>query len=161
VRIRNPRRRGPVSRSDLEIRDGQTLARIARYDAETVASLESEMAETPDDAPVDVATTNCVVVGGGPAGVMLSYLLARAGVPVTLLESHRDFERDFRGDTVHPSTLEALDALGLSEKLHALPHAKMRVMRIRTPEGEWTMGDFSRVRTKFPYIMILSQARFL
>jgi 2-polyprenyl-6-methoxyphenol hydroxylase-like FAD-dependent oxidoreductase len=118
------------------------------------------MAET-GDVPVEVATTNCVVVGGGPAGVMLSYLLARAGVPVTLLEAHRDFERDFRGDTVHPSTLEAIAALGLSEKLHALPHAKMRVMRIRTAETERTMADFGRVRTKFPYIMILPQARFL
>jgi 2-polyprenyl-6-methoxyphenol hydroxylase-like FAD-dependent oxidoreductase len=113
------------------------------------------------DAPVEVVTTNCVVVGGGPAGVMLSYLLARAGVPVTLLEAHRDFERDFRGDTVHPSTLEALDALGLSEKLHALPHAKMRVMRLRTAEGERPVADFGRVRTRFPYIMILRQARFL
>ena len=119
------------------------------------------MAETNDNALVEVATTNCVVVGGGPAGVMLSYLLARAGVPVTLLESHRDFERDFRGDTVHPSTLEAMDALGLSEKLHALPHGKMRVMRIQTPQGERTMADFGRVRSKFPYIMIMPQARFL
>jgi len=117
--------------------------------------------ETSDAVPIDVTTTSCIVVGGGPAGVMLSYLLARAGVPVTLLEAHRDFERDFRGDTVHPSTLEAIDALGLSEKLHALPHAKLRVMRVRTPEGERTMADFSRVRTRFPYIMILPQARFL
>jgi 2-polyprenyl-6-methoxyphenol hydroxylase-like FAD-dependent oxidoreductase len=119
------------------------------------------MAETNDNALVEVATTNCVVVGGGPAGVMLSYLLARARVPVTLLESHRDFERDFRGDTVHPSTLEAIDALGLSEKLHALPHGKMRVFRIHTPEGERRMADFGRVRTKFPYIMMMRQARFL
>jgi 2-polyprenyl-6-methoxyphenol hydroxylase-like FAD-dependent oxidoreductase len=92
---------------------------------------------------------------------MLSYLLARGGVPVTLLEAHRDFERDFRGDTVHPSTLETLDALGLSEKFHALPHAKMRAMRIQTAEGVRTVADFGRVRTKFPYIMILRQSRFL
>jgi 2-polyprenyl-6-methoxyphenol hydroxylase-like FAD-dependent oxidoreductase len=118
------------------------------------------MAET-GEAPVEVARANCVVVGGGPAGVLLSYLLARAGVPVTLLEAHRDFERDFRGDTIHPSTLEAIDALGLSEKLHALPHAKMRVMRVRTTAGELPLADFSRVRTKFPYIMVLPQARFL
>src|SRR5262245_51085572 len=119
------------------------------------------MAETGDDAPVEVATTNSVVVGGGPAGVMLSYLLARSGVPVTLLESHRDFERDFRGDTIHPSTLEAMDALGLAEKLHALPHGKMRVMRIKTPDSVRVMADFSRVRTRFPYVMIMPQARFL
>jgi 2-polyprenyl-6-methoxyphenol hydroxylase-like FAD-dependent oxidoreductase len=119
------------------------------------------MAETGDDAPIEVTTTNCVVVGGGPAGVMLAYLLARAGVPVTLLEAHRDFDRDFRGDTIHPSTLEAIDALGLSEKLHALPHGKMRVVRIKTPDGERVMADFGRTRTKFPYVMMMPQARFL
>src|SRR5271154_2827531 len=103
------------------------------------------MTETANDAPVEVATTNCVVVGGGPAGIVLSYLLARAGVPVTLLEAHRDFERDFRGDTIHPSTLEALDALGLAEKLHALPHGKLRVMRMKTPTGERVLADFSHL----------------
>jgi 2-polyprenyl-6-methoxyphenol hydroxylase-like FAD-dependent oxidoreductase len=124
-------------------------------------SLDIVMTDRGDDPPVDVATTNCVVVGGGPAGVMLSYLLARAGVPVTLLEAHHDFDRDFRGDTIHPSTLEALDDLGLSEKLHALPHGKLRVMRIKTPAGERVMADFGRVRTRFPYIMMMPQSRFL
>jgi 2-polyprenyl-6-methoxyphenol hydroxylase-like FAD-dependent oxidoreductase len=119
------------------------------------------MSETDDETPVEAATTNCAVVGGGPAGVVLAYLLARADVPVTLMESHRDFDRDFRGDTVHPSTLEALDALGLAERLHALPHAKMRRLRFRTPQGTVTAADFGRVRTKFPYIMILRQAKFL
>ena len=119
------------------------------------------MTETANDAPVDVVSTNCVVVGGGPAGVMLSYLLARAGVPVTLLESHPDFERDFRGDTIHPSTLEAMDTLGLAGKLHALPHGKLRVMRIKTPDRLHVMADFSRVRTKYPYVMVMPQARFL
>src|SRR6516162_4421890 len=117
---------------------------MAEPDTNTAPSLGNAMAERVDDTPMGVATTSCIAVGGGPAGVMLSYLLARAGVPVTLLEAHRDFDRDFRGDTVHPSTLEALDALGLSEKLHALPHAKMRVMRLRTAEGERPVADFGR-----------------
>src|SRR6516162_11473286 len=110
---------------------------------------------------LDSQQTTCCIVGGGPGGMMLAYLLARKGVPVTLLEAHRDFDRDFRGDTIHPSTLEALDALGLCDKLHAIPHGKMRAMRVRTPDGEKTMADFGRVRAKFPYVMILAQAKFL
>ena len=69
--------------------------------------------------------TTCCVVGGGPAGVMLGYLLARGGVPVTVLEKHKDFFRDFRGDTVHPSTLEVMYELGLLEDFLKLPHQKL------------------------------------
>src|SRR5262245_51847089 len=86
-------------------------------------------------APETVASateTACCVVGGGPAGVVLALLLARRGVAVTLLEAHPDFERDFRGDTVHPSTLELLDGLGLADRLLRLPHGRMRAMRLRT-----------------------------
>ena len=73
----------------------------------------------------EVLETTCCVVGGGPAGVMLGYLLARRGVQVTVLEKHKDFFRDFRGDTVHPSTLEVLRELGLLEEFLALPHEKV------------------------------------
>jgi 2-polyprenyl-6-methoxyphenol hydroxylase-like FAD-dependent oxidoreductase len=105
--------------------------------------------------------TSCCVVGAGPAGAMLSLLLARAGIPVTLLESHRDFDRDFRGDTIHPSTLEVLAQIGLAERLHELPHVKASAFRIVTPTGSHTMAVFSRLPTPFPYMMIMPQVRFL
>jgi 2-polyprenyl-6-methoxyphenol hydroxylase-like FAD-dependent oxidoreductase len=105
--------------------------------------------------------TSCCVVGGGPAGVLLSLLLARAGVPVVLLEARKDFDRDFRGDTIHPSTLEVLDQIGLADRLHQLPHAKMRELRFITPARVYSMAVFSRLPTRFPYVMIMPQSRFL
>jgi 2-polyprenyl-6-methoxyphenol hydroxylase-like FAD-dependent oxidoreductase len=105
--------------------------------------------------------TGCIVVGGGPGGVMLALLLARKGVEVTLLEMHRDFERDFRGDTVHASTLEVLDQIALAEPLHALPHAKMQRMQFNTSGRVIDLVDLSRLRTKFPYVMIMPQSQFL
>jgi len=105
--------------------------------------------------------TTCCVVGGGPAGVLLSLLLVRAGVPVVLLEARKDFERDFRGDTIHPSTLEVLDQIGLADRLHELPHAKMREFRFNTPERVYRMAVLSRLPTRFPYVMIMPQPRFL
>jgi 2-polyprenyl-6-methoxyphenol hydroxylase-like FAD-dependent oxidoreductase len=108
-----------------------------------------------------VRETTCCVVGAGPAGVMLSLLLARAGVRVTLLEAHRDFDRDFRGDTIHPSTLEVLDQIELAERLHRLPHVKAPAFRTVTPVGAVTGLAFGRLPTPFPYMMIMPQTRFL
>ena len=81
--------------------------------------------------------TNCCVVGGGPAGIMLGYLLARAGVEVMVLEKHGDFFRDFRGDTVHPSTLEVMHELGLLEDFLKLPHQK--VTSAGAPSGRFRL----------------------
>lgn len=105
--------------------------------------------------------TSCCIVGAGPAGVMLSLLLARAGVPVTLLEAHRDFDRDFRGDTIHPATLEVLQQIGLAARVHELPHVKARSFRFVSATAVDTAAVFSRLPTPFPYMMIMPQARFL
>src|ERR1044071_2277859 len=104
---------------------------------------------------------DCVVVGGGPAGAVLALLLARKGVRVTLLEAHQDFDRDFRGDTLHPSVLELMDELGLAERLHELPHSKIHTGTIITDEGPTVLADFRRLGTRFPYIMMLPQKDFL
>jgi 2-polyprenyl-6-methoxyphenol hydroxylase-like FAD-dependent oxidoreductase len=106
-------------------------------------------------------TTGCVIVGGGPAGMILGLLLARRGVGVRVLELHPDFERDFRGDTIHPSTMEMLDRIGAADDLHTLRHGKLRTMRLVTPAATWALAELGRVKTRFPYIMIAPQARFL
>lgn len=108
-----------------------------------------------------VTSTECCIVGAGPAGAILALLLARQGIHVTLLEAHLDFNRDFRGDTLMPSTLELMDQLGLGERLHALPHARVTEMRMETAEGSAPYLEVDRVHTPFPYIMSVPQVRFL
>jgi 2-polyprenyl-6-methoxyphenol hydroxylase-like FAD-dependent oxidoreductase len=112
-------------------------------------------------AEAEQTETGCVVVGGGPAGAVLALLLARKGVRVTLLEAHEDFDRDFRGDTLHPSVLELMDELGLAERLHQLPHSKIHTGTIMTDEGPTLLADFRLLRTRYPYIMMLPQKDFL
>jgi 2-polyprenyl-6-methoxyphenol hydroxylase-like FAD-dependent oxidoreductase len=105
--------------------------------------------------------TKCCVVGGGPAGSVLAYMLARKGVDVMLLESHQDFDRDFRGDTLHPSILEVMDELGLAERLLQLPHTELGEMVAQTPNGSVKVADLRHLKTKFPYVAFMPQARFL
>ncbi|NES91260.1 FAD-dependent oxidoreductase [Okeania sp. SIO2B9] len=110
---------------------------------------------------IDVQQTTCCIVGGGPAGVVLGLLLARQGIPVTLLELHQDFDRDFRGDTIHPSVMEIMAQIGLADRLLELPHSKVRTLKLNSPTGDITLTDFSRLKTAYPYITILPQAKFL
>src|SRR3954469_5824781 len=106
-------------------------------------------------------TTGCCVVGGGPGGMFLALLLARQGVDVTLLEAHRDFDRDFRGDTIHPATLELLDRMGLARGLHALPHTNPAETSLTAGGVRYPVLSFRRLLTRFPFIMLMPQARLL
>ncbi len=117
--------------------------------------------EDEELAVVETRETSCCIVGGGPGGAVLALLLARRQVPVVLLEAHDDFDRDFRGDTVHPSVLEVMDDLGLAERLLELRHSKIRSFSFTTPDGPVTIADLGRLRTKFPFIAMIPQAQFL
>src|SRR3712207_7944425 len=99
-------------------------------------------AREPSGQTHDVRPATSVIAGGGPAGAMLGLLLARRGVDVLVLEKHGDFLRDFRGDTIHPSTMEIMDELGLADRLLSLPHTKTSRLRFRTPRGTATLADF-------------------
>ncbi|MFC0865607.1 FAD-dependent oxidoreductase [Sphaerimonospora cavernae] len=105
--------------------------------------------------------TTCVIAGGGPAGAMLALLLARAGVDVTLLEKHGDFLRDFRGDTIHPSTLQVLDEIGLADAFHRLPHRKAYRMAIEADDARIPIADLSALSGKYRYIAFVPQWDFL
>jgi 2-polyprenyl-6-methoxyphenol hydroxylase-like FAD-dependent oxidoreductase len=106
-------------------------------------------------------STRCCIVGGGPAGMMLGLLLARAGVDVVVLEKHADFLRDFRGDTIHPSTLELMHELGLLEAFLKLPHQETAELRAWFGGTELTLADFSRLPTHCRFIAFMPQWDFL
>jgi len=105
--------------------------------------------------------TQCCIVGGGPAGMMLGFLLARAGVKVVVLEKHGDFLRDFRGDTVHPSTLNVMDELGLLDDFLKLPHHKISRFAGQFGDARFAIADFSRLPVRCRYIAMMPQWDFL
>ncbi len=105
--------------------------------------------------------TRCVIVGGGPAGMMTGYLLARAGVPVAVLEKHADFFRDFRGDTIHPSTLELMHELGLLDEFLKQPHQEVRELRGVINGQVVPIADFSKLPTRCKFIAFMPQWDFL
>ncbi len=108
-----------------------------------------------------VAQTTCCVVGGGPAGAVLALLLARKGVPVVLLEAHMDFDRNFRGDTIHPSIMNIMDELGLADRLLQIRHAELRTATLQTAQGPLQFVNLSRLKTRYPYITVMAQSQFL
>jgi 2-polyprenyl-6-methoxyphenol hydroxylase-like FAD-dependent oxidoreductase len=106
-------------------------------------------------------TTQCCIAGGGPAGMMLGFLLARAGVDVVVLEKHADFFRDFRGDTVHPSTLEVIWELGLIDEFMKLPHQKVETLTGQVGAEHLQMVDFRHLPTHCRFIALMPQWDFL
>ena len=108
-----------------------------------------------------VIHTRCCIVGGGPAGMMLGYLLGRAGVETLVLEKHADFFRDFRGDTVHPSTLQVMDELGLIDGFLKLPHQQLQKMDGKFGATSIRVADLSRLNVKYNFIAFMPQWDFL
>jgi 2-polyprenyl-6-methoxyphenol hydroxylase-like FAD-dependent oxidoreductase len=106
-------------------------------------------------------STKCCVVGGGPCGMMLGFLLARAGVDVVVLEKHADFLRDFRGDTIHPSTMELMSELGLLDEFLKLPHTKATAIGAWFGDREYAFADFTHLPTKAKFIALMPQWDFL
>ena len=111
--------------------------------------------------PTETITTGCCIAGGGPAGMMLGFLLARAGVEVMVLEKHADFLRDFRGDTIHPSTLEIMHELGLLDDFLKRPHQEVRELTGQIGEERVTLADFSHLPTRCRFIAFMPQWEFL
>jgi len=113
------------------------------------------------DSPASPQQTTCCIAGGGPAGMMLGFLLARSGVTVAVLEKHKDFFRDFRGDTIHPSTLELLYELGLLDDFLAIPHQEIRELHGMIGGQEFPMADFTHLPTHSKFIALMPQWDFL
>lgn len=122
---------------------------------------EQQLAQRASQEVQDITQTTCCIVGAGPAGVILALLLARQDIPVLLLEAHADFDREFRGDTIHPSSLQILDELGLAERLLQFPHGEVRQISGQAGSNTVTVADFSILKVKYPYIALIPQTTFL
>jgi 2-polyprenyl-6-methoxyphenol hydroxylase-like FAD-dependent oxidoreductase len=111
--------------------------------------------------PTRTIDVQCCITGGGPAGIMLGLLLARAGVEVMVLEKHADFLRDFRGDTIHPSTLEILNELGILDEFLSRPHQEVSRLKAQFGDESVTVADFSHLPVRCPFIVLMPQWHFL
>jgi len=109
----------------------------------------------------EAVTTQCCIAGGGPAGMMLGFLLARAGIDVVVLEKHKDFFRDFRGDTIHPSTLELMHELGLLDEFLKVPHQAVSRMTFQIGAERIPMVDFGHLPTRCKFVALMPQWDFL
>jgi 2-polyprenyl-6-methoxyphenol hydroxylase-like FAD-dependent oxidoreductase len=131
-------------------------------DLSRACTMRQETVEARGDAPMsETISTQCCVAGGGPAGVMLGFLLARAGVSVVVLEKHADFFRDFRGDTVHPSTLELMSELRLIDAFLKVPHQKVETLSALVGEDRVRVADFRHLPTHCKFIALMPQWDFL
>ena len=150
---RKRRREGRESGEGVDHDTTSLLLRPAECNPATYLTISSRQG-------VDVSSA-CVVAGGGPAGMMLGFLLARAGVSVTVLEKHADFFRDFRGDTVHPSTLEILHELGVVDEFLWLPHSKVRTLTGQIGATTLRLADFSHLPVHCKFLVLMPQWDFL
>ena len=158
----------PEKRSGIPIHHViDELAEEARCDAAnaaaglTKAGIRRPRPTKSARMPTATIVTRCCIAGGGPAGMMLGFLLARAGVDVVVLEKHADFFRDFRGDTIHPSTLELMLELGLLEEFLKLPHQKVERLTAQIGDEHVRMVDLTHLPTHCKYIALMPQWDFL
>src|SRR5271167_2327019 len=114
-----------------------------------------------DETVSETMEVRCCIAGGGPAGMMLGFLLARAGVDVVVLEKHADFLRDFRGDTIHPSTLEIMHELGLLDEFLKLPHQQVRSISAQFGNFAFRAADFTHLPTRCKFAALMPQWDFL
>lgn len=122
----------------------------------------SANASESDRTILDVQQTSCCIVGGGPTGAVLALMLARQGVPTILLEAHKNFDRDFRGDIIHASAMQIMDELGLTDRLlQQIPHTTTPRIDFMTPDQKLVFADFSRLQTRHRCATILPQGKFI
>ena len=127
----------------------------------TLRRMDNANASAPGHGDASMIHARCCVVGGGPAGLVLGFLLARGGVDVVVLEKHADFLRDFRGDTIHPSTLEVMHELGLLDELLARPHQEVRELAGQVGDDLVRIADFTHLPTHCGFVALMPQWDFL
>src|SRR5207237_1755891 len=139
----------------------QIIPRIYMCEVREQTLIAGQQSPTPETI-LDVQETTCCIVGGGPTGMVLALLLARQGIPVMLLEAHKTFERDFRGDLIQPGAMEIMDELGISDRLlEQVHHSKTGKMEFSLGGQTVTFADVSRLMTRHPYITIIHQVTLI